>query len=55
MLNDLIRMMREMAIFEAQAKVRYHEKHHRDNYIRHSYCNTQQKRIQQIYNNTKHK
>ncbi len=55
MLNDLIRMMREMTKYEAQVKVRHHEKHHRDNYIRHSYCKTQQKRIQQIYNNTKHK
>ena len=50
----IIRIMREMAIFVAQCKIRHREKQRRDYYLKHIYNRTQQ-RIQRTYNNTKHK
>lgn len=55
MLNDLIRIMREMTMYTAQAKIRNREKQHRDYYLRHIYNRTQQQKIKITYNNTKHK
>ena len=45
----------EMATFEAQCKIRHREKQRRDYYLKHIYNRTQQKRIQRMYNNTRHK
>ena len=53
--DDIIRIMREMAIFEAQCKIHHREKQRRDYYLKHIYNRTQQKRIQRMYNNTRHK
>ena len=53
--DDIIRIMREMATFEAQCKIHHREKQRRDYYLKHIYNRTQQKRIQRIYNNTRHK
>ena len=53
--NNIFRIMREMAIFEAQCKIRHREKQRRDYYLTHIYNRTQQKRIQRMYNNTRHK
>ena len=55
MLNDLIRIIREMTMYAAQAKIHYREKQHRDYYLRHIYNRTQQQKIKRTYNNTKHK
>lgn len=53
--DDIIRIMREMATFEAQCKIHHREKQRRDYYLKHIYNRTQQKRIQRMYNNTRHK
>lgn len=53
--DDIIRIMREMAIFEAQCKIHHREKQRRDYYLKHIYNRTQRKRIQRMYNNTRHK
>lgn len=50
----IIRIMREMATFEAQCKIHHREKQRRDYYLKHIYNRTQQ-RIRRTYNNTKHK
>ena len=52
--DDIIRIMREMAIFEAQCKIHHREKQRRDYYLKHIYNRTQQ-RIRRTYNNTRHK
>lgn len=53
--DDIIRIMREMATFEAQCKIHHREKQRRDYYLKHIYNRTQQQKIQRMYNNTKHK
>jgi hypothetical protein len=55
MLNDLIRMMREMAIFEARVKVREREDRYKKNFILRAKKWSQIKHLQTRYNNTKHK
>ena len=52
--DRILFIMREMAKFEAQCKIRHHEKQRRDYYLKHIYNRTQQ-RIQRTYNNTRHK
>ena len=52
--DRILFIMREMAKFEAQCKIRHREKQRRDYYLKHIYNRTQQ-RIQRTYNNTKHK
>lgn len=55
MLNDLIRIMREMTMYTAQAKIRNREKRYRKKYILRANKWTQIKQLQTRYNNTKHK
>ena len=52
--DRILFIMREMAKFEAQCKIRHREKQRRDYYLKHIYNRTQQ-RIQRTYNNTRHK
>ena len=53
--DRILFIMREMAKFEAQCKIHHREKQRRDYYLKHIYNRTQQKRIQRMYNNTRHK
>ena len=55
MLNDLIRIMREMTMYTAQVKIRNREKRYRKKYILRANKWTQIKQLQTRYNNTKHK
>ena len=55
MLNDLIRMMREMAMFEASVKLREREDRYKKNFILRAKKWSQIKHLQTRYNNTKHK
>jgi hypothetical protein len=53
--DDIIRIMREMATFEAQCKIHHREKRHRDYYVKNIHNRVQQQKIQRTYNNTRHK
>lgn len=53
--DDIIRIMREMAKFEAQSKIYSREKRHRDYYVKNIHNRVQQQKIQRMYNNTRHK
>ena len=53
--DDIIRIMREMATFEAQCKIHHREKRHRDYYVKNIHNRVQQQKIQRMYNNTRHK
>jgi hypothetical protein len=55
MLNDLIRIMREMTKYTAQAKVREREDRYKKNFILRAKKWSQIKHLQTRYNNTKHK
>lgn len=55
MLNDLIRMMREMTAFEAHLKIREREDRYKKNFILRANKWSQIKHLQTRYNNTKHK
>lgn len=53
--DDIIRMMREMTIWEAQAKIHRREERYKKNYILRANKWSQIKHLQTRYNNTKHK
>ena len=55
MLNDLVRMMREMAAFGAHIKIREREDRYKKNFILRANKWSQIKHLQTRYNNTKHK
>ena len=54
-ISDICKIMKEMAQFEAYAKIHYHEKRHRQNYIQRANKWAQIKHIQTRRNNTKNK
>ncbi len=52
---NFVRIMREMTMYTAQAKIRNREKRYRKKYILRATKWTQIKQLQTRYNNTKHK
>lgn len=55
MLNDLMKLMQEMTMWEAQAKISNRQERYKKNYILRANKWSQIKHLQTRYNNTKHK